>query len=332
MLQAIGVVDFADASLLSFDPEHSEPCLPHSIALQISMGCLGKQVHRTVLDEGAATCIMSFTCWQALGFPTLAASQTVLKAFDEHVFSPHGILTTFPIELGGKIVTVEVEVVNAPLDYNLLLGRSWFYPMRVVTSTVYRLVHFPHQGRIVSIDQLDYYSPNVQFDAIANVPLVNSHAVIELIGARHFKDPCLMGVFPPPVPDAFVARINMISSVGTFVGDPWILPSPTEVEQYGNAMPLSPDEETYSAIHSESVSHICPPTEGELDQYSFPEWADIPSFSSHDFLNDILLSDEAIIETLALSERSWEDNHHRSSILPPLNNEDPPLASTTLSL
>ena len=63
LLQAIGAVDSADASLLSFDPEHSEPCLPHSIALLISVGCLGKHVHETMLDEGAATCIMSFTCW-----------------------------------------------------------------------------------------------------------------------------------------------------------------------------------------------------------------------------------------------------------------------------
>ena len=152
MLQSIGAVDYVDASLLSFDPEHSEPRLPHSIALQISMGCFGKQVHHTVLDEGATTCIMSFTCWQALGSPTLAASQTVLKAFDGHVFSPHGILNAFPIELGGKTITVEVEVVNASLDYNLLLGRSWFYPMQAVVSTVYRLVCFLHQGRIVSID------------------------------------------------------------------------------------------------------------------------------------------------------------------------------------
>ena len=33
LLQAIGIVDFADASLLSFDPQNSEPRLPHSIAL-----------------------------------------------------------------------------------------------------------------------------------------------------------------------------------------------------------------------------------------------------------------------------------------------------------
>lgn len=54
----------------------------------------------------------------------LAASQTVLKEFDEHLFTPHGILVVFPIELGGKTVTVHVEVVNVPLDYNLLLGHS----------------------------------------------------------------------------------------------------------------------------------------------------------------------------------------------------------------
>ena len=77
-----------------------------------------------MLDEGAVTCIMSYSCRQALGSPTLAASQTILKEFDGHLFSPHGILVAFLIELGDKTVTVEVEVVNAPLDYNFLLGHS----------------------------------------------------------------------------------------------------------------------------------------------------------------------------------------------------------------
>lgn len=129
LLQAIVVVDSSDASLLSFDPQNSEPRLPHSITLKISVRCLEKQVHQTVLDEGATTCIMSYNCWQALSSPTLAASQTILKAFDGHLFSPHGIIAAFPIKLGGKTIIVEVEVVNTPLDYNLLLRRSWFYPM-----------------------------------------------------------------------------------------------------------------------------------------------------------------------------------------------------------
>ena len=55
----------------------------------------------------------------------------------------------------------------------------------------------------------------------------------------------------------------------------------------------------------------------------------MPSSLSHDFLNDALLSDEVIIEAMTLSERPWEDNHHQSSILPPLSEEDPPLTSMT---
>jgi hypothetical protein len=38
---------------------------------------------------------------------------------------------------------VEVEVVDVPLDYNLLLGRSWTYAMTVVVSTWFLSVMFP---------------------------------------------------------------------------------------------------------------------------------------------------------------------------------------------
>jgi hypothetical protein len=32
---------------------------------------------------------------------------------------------------------VEVEVVDAPLDYNLLLGQNWTYAMQAVVATVF---------------------------------------------------------------------------------------------------------------------------------------------------------------------------------------------------
>ena len=38
----------------------------------------------------------------------LTTLQTVLKALDGHLFTPNGILVAFPIELGVKIVIVEV--------------------------------------------------------------------------------------------------------------------------------------------------------------------------------------------------------------------------------
>jgi len=78
----------------------------------------------------------------------------MLKAFDGHVFNPHRILTTLPIEIGGKIVSIDVEVIDALLDYNLLLGCTWFYTMKVVASTVFQLLCFPHLGKVITINQL----------------------------------------------------------------------------------------------------------------------------------------------------------------------------------
>ena len=114
------------------------------------------------------------------------------------------------------------------------------------------MAHFPHQGKIVSIDQLDYYTPN-------------SRQVPELVGVGLFKDPCLMGVFLPPIFDTIVTSINMISSIETHMGDPWVLPNLSEIESYGDTMPLSPTELSYSSIQSESESTICFPQEDGLD-------------------------------------------------------------------
>jgi hypothetical protein len=65
----------------------------------------------------------------------LNTSATILKEFDGHMFYPYGIITAFPIELGGKTVFIVVEVVDAPLEYNCLLGHTWFYEMIVVVSS-----------------------------------------------------------------------------------------------------------------------------------------------------------------------------------------------------
>jgi hypothetical protein len=60
------------------------------------------------------------------------------------------------MQLGGNTMCVEVKVVDAPLDYNLLLGRSWKYAMHAVVATVFQVSLFPHEGRIVTIDQLSF--------------------------------------------------------------------------------------------------------------------------------------------------------------------------------
>ena len=63
-------------------------------------------------------------------------------------------------------------MVDAPLDYKLLLGRNWFYAMTDVASTVFRMVQFPHIGRIVTIDQLDFCTQDVTNSIANNIPML----------------------------------------------------------------------------------------------------------------------------------------------------------------
>ena len=44
------------------------------------------------------------------------------------------------VELGGKSVSIHIKLINAPLDYKLLLGRNYFYAMQAVVSTIFRIV------------------------------------------------------------------------------------------------------------------------------------------------------------------------------------------------
>ena len=130
--------------------------LPYHVALSINVIHGEKTIGRAIVDEGASTCIMSLSCWKALESPELVPSNTLLTAFDGRSFCPHGILPGFEIKLIGKAMFVEVELIDAPLDYNLLLGRSWTHAMSAIASAVFRVVVFPHEGKLVTVDQLDF--------------------------------------------------------------------------------------------------------------------------------------------------------------------------------
>jgi hypothetical protein len=46
----------------------------------------------------------------------------ILKVFDGKTFKPKGIVPNLQVNLGGKTLTVNVEVLDSLIDYNLLLG------------------------------------------------------------------------------------------------------------------------------------------------------------------------------------------------------------------
>lgn len=121
LLSTIGAIDPSDSSMITFNLGNHVPCLPHHIAFLIQVLIIGKMIHRTVIDEGASTCIMSFSCWKSIVSPSLNQSSNTMESFDGKGSPPYGILTNLPITLEGKIIELEVEVEDANLNYNLLL-------------------------------------------------------------------------------------------------------------------------------------------------------------------------------------------------------------------
>jgi len=62
LLKAIGGIDPMDTNLIIFYLEDHIPRLPPQLAFQIQVLISNKNICRTVIDEGASTCVMSIAC------------------------------------------------------------------------------------------------------------------------------------------------------------------------------------------------------------------------------------------------------------------------------
>jgi hypothetical protein len=80
---------------------------------------------------------MSKSVWQKLGSLKLMPSAITLRAYDARPSSLEGLFQNVPVELGGKTILIDIEVIDAPLDYNILFSCSYMYAMKVVSSSVF---------------------------------------------------------------------------------------------------------------------------------------------------------------------------------------------------
>jgi hypothetical protein len=214
LLSAMGAVDPADTRLITFDLDSCEPRLPTAVAIQIPVKIRNITVHQCIIDEGASTCIMSKTVWQKLGSPDLLPSTITLRTYDGRPSSPEGLFQNVPVELGGKTILIDIEVMDAQLDYNILLCRTYMYAMKAVASSVFRTIMFPHNGKIVTIDQVSHYEPNPSANLDNILPLIHANQDIYPLvdmGPGMFKDSSLLGTYhgaPPLLPPSQVCAIS----------------------------------------------------------------------------------------------------------------------------
>jgi hypothetical protein len=129
-----------------------EPRLPSTASFQISVEVNSTNIYRCIVDEESSPSILSSSVWKVLGSPEIVSSSHELLAFDRCPSEYLGVQPQLPISLGGKIARVNVIVVQGPSDFNMILGGDYVYTMNVVVSTLFRVMHFPYNGSIVTID------------------------------------------------------------------------------------------------------------------------------------------------------------------------------------
>ena len=111
---------------------------------------------------------------------------------------------------------------------------------------VFLTVQFPHLGRIVTIDQLNFCTLDVTTSIANNIPMLGqSPPPYQSIGVGILKDSSLMGIFPSNPPNIDTVMVNMIYSCDY----------DTKGKQIVGSTSLSPHEAMYNVIQTFSNDH-----------------------------------------------------------------------------
>jgi hypothetical protein len=131
--------------------------------------------------------------------------------------------------------------------------------MQAVVATVFWVLLFPHEGQIMTIDQLSFSIPNPSLGAFS-VPIIdNPQPGVVNVGFGLCPPFMVTFNYPPPQGDVkFVSDhhkvdiFQVFSFHTTYFNDPWIRPSPSTTMEgtghHGISMPLSAIEAAYSLV------------------------------------------------------------------------------------
>jgi hypothetical protein len=168
--------------------------------------------------------------------------------------------------------------------------------MHAIVSTLFPVVHFPHQGKFVTVDQLSFFNSDT---CTSNVSFIaKTLSGYENVSVGLLKDSLLMGTFPIPPPDVScpsISSINMLSTLPhelPMSHDPWIVLDPGDHIRFDDVMLLSPVESPYQSIQ------LATPSTPSLDELS------------PDHFRVIFSTDEMIMSFM--EDTPWDDGHHCS--------------------
>ena len=127
--------------------------------------------------------------------------------------------------------------------------------MSGIASVVLRIVVFPHEGKLVTVDQLSFTRKGHMETTESTVPLIDQvKPPSERLGVGMYSS--LMGTFDFLDPINYLGSTSVGKSIATVVDrmDPWVLPSHHEPK-----VPLSTAEVAYQAIIHTTVDPVSTP-------------------------------------------------------------------------
>jgi hypothetical protein len=90
MLVSLESIETCNLGMIILDMNDLKPHLLYHVAFQIvvsyTIKTFTRNIFRTVVDEGASTCVMPLSCWKDIDKHVLSPSPTLLTTFDGHSF------------------------------------------------------------------------------------------------------------------------------------------------------------------------------------------------------------------------------------------------------
>ncbi|XP_068476196.1 uncharacterized protein [Phaseolus vulgaris] len=143
---------------ITFTKEDLRDVVPHdNDPIVVSLVTAGRKVHRVLVDQGSSADVMFWPTFTKLQLPLdqlrpyggclygFAGDQVEVRGYIE-------LRTTFTDEAASRTEKIKYLVVNAPLAYNILLGRPTLSRIGVVPSTRHMKVKLPSmEGVVITI-------------------------------------------------------------------------------------------------------------------------------------------------------------------------------------
>ncbi|XP_070017506.1 uncharacterized protein [Nicotiana sylvestris] len=151
----------------------------HNRALYLTVKCEDFVVTRVLVDNGSSANICPLSTLNKLKVDDerIHKNNICVREFDGRVKDSVGDIV-LELTIGPVEFTMEFQVLDVAISYNLLLGRPWIHAAKAVLSTLHQMVKFEWDRQEIVVHGEDNLC-------------AHSDAIVPFIEVKDDKGPCI---------------------------------------------------------------------------------------------------------------------------------------------